>query len=621
MRATTILATAVILATAAAPRARAQDDIPSARVVLPWNDFRVLYERGMAPEKPPESAPRDYAISRATYAGEVDGEATVFDATFRIDVLEEEGWTSVPLLPTSVALRRATLGGRDAPIYLDGGWYRLITDRSGTLEVDVEFAVTTWESSGQNGFAFGLAPSGGTEVTLAVPGTEDLAFTVANAQQLTDELRGDRRVLTALLPAVGNLSVTWELEAPEAAPEEQVARIYAEHQGLVGVGEGMLTCRSTVRYSILHAGVEALSVSLPADVTVLEVQGRGLRDWSAVDRGGRKAVDVTLNFEAQGPYDLFLEYERALPEGGGTVEVPDLRVEGVERVKGWVGIDARSNLEIVSGKAENASVVDVRELPAAILGQTDFPVLMGFKYRKDGYRIPLELRQHTDVDMLVTIIDQISATSVMTPDGRRMTQVNYAMRNNRAQFLRLQLPTGSTPWSTFVGGRAVKPARADDGRILIPLARSQTTGGELASFSVEVVYVEDGQAPDSSGNGTFRAELPVADVPATVAQWTVYVPYRARVQKRSIDGSVRRVDWFSAVSTAPLPSYDHGYDYDVGQVVQQQANDQFEGDAVAAGVSPVKVTLPLDGQAMYFEKLLVFEESLDLTFSYKMKNK
>jgi len=117
------------------------------------------------------------------------------------------------------------------------------------------------------------------------------------------------------------------------------------------------------------------------------------------------------------------------------------------------------------------------------------------------------------------------------------------------------------------------------------------------------------------------ADLPVADVPATVCQWTVYVPWKAKVNKKSYAGSVRKVDWFSAVSTAPLPSYDYGYNYDVGVAVQQQANDQFESEAVASGVSPVKVTLPMDGQALYFEKLLVLDESLDVSFSYKMKKK
>ena len=595
----------------ALPLGAAAQDIPTARVVLPWSDFKVLYDRGMAPQTPPENAPRDVAISRVVYDGRVEGESSVFRARFKVDVLKEEGWATVPLLPTTVALRQARVGSADAAIYLESGWYRFITDRSGPVTIDVEFAVTTWESSGQMGFAFQLAPSGGTEVSLSVPSDEDLEFVVANAQQVTQEVVGGSRVLHALLPANGNLSVTWELQAPEVSPEEQVARVYAEHQALVGVGEGVLQCRSTVNYSILHAGLDALAVDLPADVTVLEVEGRGLRDWSVTDVDGRKVIDVQLNFEAMGPYSLLLDYERALPEGDGTAEVPDLRVHDVERVKGWIGIDARSNLEIASGDGELVSVVDVRELPAAILGQTNWPVLLGFKYRKEGYRIPLELRHHEDVDMLVTIIDQIAATTVMTPDGRRMTQVTYSMRNNRAQFLRLDLPEGAVPWSTFVGGRAVKPARDDGGHVLVPLARSQTAGGELARFAVELVYVEDGVAPTEAGAGAFDAALPVADVPATVCAWTVYVPWKAKVPKKGFEGSMRQVDWFTAIDLGGVTTAA------AHQQVQAQANNQFEGEAMAAGVQPVKVTLPLDGRAYYFEKLLVLDEPLTVSFDYK----
>ncbi len=603
--------TLAICLTILAPAVAAAQDIPTARVVLPWSDFKVLYDRGMAPENPPENAPRDVAISRAIYDGTVEGESSVFRARFKVDVLKEEGWATVPLLPTTVALREARVGNRDASIYLESGWYRFITDQSGPVTIDVEFAVTTWESSGQMGFAFQLAPSGGTEVSLSVPSDEDLEFVVANAQQVTQEVEGGARVLHALLPANGNLSVTWELQAPEVSPEEQVARVYAEHQALVGVGEGVLQCRSTINYSILHAGVDTLAVDLPSDVTVLEVEGRGLRDWSVTDLDDRKVIEAQLNFEAMGPYSLLLDYERALPEGDGTAEVPDLRVHDVERVKGWIGIDARSNLEIASGDGELVSVVDVRELPAAILGQTDWPVLLGFKYRKEGYRIPLELRHHEDVDMLVTIIDQIAATTVMTPDGRRMTQVTYSMRNNRAQFLRLDLPDGAVPWSTFVGGRAVKPARADDGRVLVPLARSQTSGGELARFAVELVYVEDGTAPTTAGTGSFDAALPVADVPATVCAWTVYVPYKAKVPKNGFEGSMRQVDWFTSIDLGGVTT---GV---ANQQVQAQARNQFEGEAMAAGVQPVKVTLPLDGRAYYFEKLLVLDEPLTVTFDYK----
>ncbi|MDG1479917.1 MAG: hypothetical protein P8R54_10010 [Myxococcota bacterium] len=588
-------------------------DIPEARVVIPWRDFQTLYERGQAPQDKPPTAPRDYAISRVTYTGEVIGEAAVLKATFQIDVLKSEGWTTVPLLPTNVALREAKLGRTDAPIYLDDGFYRLITDKRGPLTVEVEFAVATFSSSGQQGFSFQMARSGATEVALSVPSEDLLDFEVAGAQRVTTTDRAGSRTMRALLPSTGNLSVSWQRSAADDAVTPSAVsepRIYAEHQALVGVSEGLLQCNSTVYYSILQSGIEQLTVLLPSDVTVLEVEGQGIRDWSMVDQGNRARLTVDLNFEAKGAYTLSLDYERPLAEAASTVEVPIVQLLGVERVKGWVGIDARSNLEIDSGDVADARVVDVRELPAGILGQTDWPVLLGFKYRKASYNIPLSIRQHEEVDMLVTIIDRAEATTVVTPDGRRMTQVTWSVRNNRAQFLRLDLPDGAIPWSTFVGGRAVKPARAEDGRVMVPLARSQSAGGELSRFAVEMVYIEDGE-PSEGGRTTFDGELPIADVPTTAVAWTIYVPDSAKVKKRTIEGSLRQVDWFTPIEVPVAGSIQ------AIQEVQQAANQTFSTEAMAAGVQPVRVTLPVDGQAMYFEKLLVLDERLNIGFTYK----
>ena len=599
----------------AGPALAAGTDIPAARVVLPWSDFQSLYEKGMAPEKPPEVAPHDFTLSRVQLSGEADGESALFTAKVRIDVLKEHGWIRVPVLPGQVALRRARIGGRDASLLFDGSWYQLVTDQKGAIDLELEFAVSTFESAGEHGFSFPLPRASALEVELAVPAEDLLAFDVAGAQQVvTSERQGDR-VMKALLPARGNLAVTWskaqdqpDAEGPEATAE---ARVYAEHQALIGVSEGVLTGSSTIHYSILHAGVDTLRFGLPADVTLLDVQGKGVGEWEITTKGERKLVEVALNFEAQGSYALQVEYERALPEGGGEVLLPDLQVVGVERVKGWVGVDARSNLEIAAGTAQQARVVDVRELPPAILGQTDWPVLLGFTYRKPGWSIPLEVRQHAEVDMLVTIIDQVAATTVLTPDGRRMTQVTWAMRNNRAQYLRIDMPEAAVPWSAFVGGKAVKPARADDGKVMIPLARSQTSGGDLARFAVELVYVEDGASPDRSGAGSFDAQLPVADVPATAVAWTVYVPREAKIPRRSIGGSLRPVDAYTPIDLGgvSLP--------EATRQVQRQAQLQFDSEATAGGVQPVRVTLPVDGRPLYFEKLLVLDERLEVQFDYR----
>ncbi|MCB9780370.1 MAG: hypothetical protein H6742_17530 [Alphaproteobacteria bacterium] len=592
-------------------------DIPAARVVVPWQDFKTLWEKGQAPPEKPAPAPRDFAISSARYVGTVDGESTVFRVTLQIDVLKDKGWAAIPVLPASVALVSARTRTGEAPVYIDGGWYTFITDDSGPVTLTLDFAVSTFDEGGQAGFAFRMPQSGGTEVELTVPGELDLDFQVAGAQQVESVEKRGARVMTARLPATGNLAVSWQrAQDEEAAAAAREGRIYAEHHALVGVGEGLIQGRSTVSYSILFQGTDQLQVDLPADVTVLDVTGQGLGEWAVTQEGGRNVVTADLNFEALGAYQLTLDYERPLAEAelkGAPVPVPDLQVRGAERVKGFVGVDARSTLEVKAGDAQVARPIDVRELPASILGQTDWPVLLGYRYGKAGWSVPLEIRQHDDVDMLVTIIDQAAATTVITPDGRRMTQVVYAMRNNRAQFLELELPAGATPWSTFVGGKAVKPARTDDGKVLVPLARSQSSGGEVARFAVEMVYVEDGVAAQPGDVVDFHATLPRATVPSTSVAWTVYVPDEAKVKQSSIDGSLRQVEWFTPIDLGGVTSAEA-----VAQV-QAQAQALYDSNAMSGGVQPVKVELPLDGVPMYFEKLLVMGEELDVGFSYKVK--
>ena len=249
--------------------------------------------------------------------------------------------------------------------------------------------------------------------------------------------------------------------------------------------------------------------------------GNGVRDWKLLEDG---TLNVTLNYAAKGAYPLRFEMEKVIGPQAVDLRAPIAVPVGVDRTKGFVGVESRGNLEIKAGTVANATPVDVRALPAAILGITSQPVLLGFKYHGGDVTIPLAAAQHEDVDVLVTLLDETRARTMWTPEGRRLTSVKYRIRNNRRQFLRLALPKGAELWSASVGGRAVQPAKASDARVMVPLVRSQAAGGELAAFEVEIVYVEAGAAPSSRGRGEFKAELPRPDAPSTYVAWTVYAP-------------------------------------------------------------------------------------------------
>ncbi len=580
------------------------------RVIMKLDEFLTLHDKA---QKVDPIAPHDHAIASARYKGKVVVEegkplSAVFDAKMHIEVLEKKGWARVPLLPATVALQSAKIAGKEASVVIEDGEYKLITERRGAFDLDLEFAASVTTAQGRSVVGFDLAGSGATSVELSVPADQDLDFTVANARLQSDEVVGGNRVVKATLPATGELSISWQNKLPDTA--KQTARVYSEVYSLVGIGDGVMRTTATIENTILFAGVERLKYKLPKSMTLLDVEGAGIRDWSL---GADGTLDVLLNYAAQGSYSLKLEMERVVGEKTQNLDAPIVAPVDVERSKGWVGVEARGNLEIGSGETKGATVVDVRSLPAAILGITDQPVLLGYKYLGDDPSIPLEVAQHDDVDVLVTIVDETRARTMWTRQGRRLTSVTYQVRNNRRQFLRLELPEGATLWSASVGGRAVQPAKADDDRVMVPLVRSQATGGALAAFDVEVVYVESAEQTPKNGRGTFKAMLPKPDAPSTYVAWTVYSPDRAKVKKRTVDGSLRYVEELSN----PIPEDDTYYIETTTPQVEAQAAKQADSGAMGTGATPVPVSLPIQGKPVRFEKLLSLDETLEVTFGYR----
>lgn len=607
IRPLTVLALALAASPAAAQQPRAE------QVTMTLDQFLAMYEAGKTRPKDKPVAPRAWTVSSARYAGDVvfdEGEpvSATFRARMSVDNLLENGWIRVPLLPGAVAVRSATIAGREAPMVLENGEYTLVTDRKGSFEVVIDFAVGVTTSEGRSGFSFPLNGSGATEMELGVPSSEALDFTVANAKLKEDRQVGQRRVVTAVLPSSGSLSVSWQREIPEA--EKQDPRVYAEVHTLVGVGDGLLTARATLQETILFAGVDTVQARIPEGMTVLDVRGAGLRDWTLADDGTLTAM---LNYAAEGSYQLTVDMERVIGDASA-LEAPLLQPLGVERSKGWVGVQALGTLELRPGEVSGAAPVDVRTLPASIVGVTDQPVLLGFKYLGGATAIPLVAEEHEEVDVLVTLLDQAEATTMFTADGRRLTSVRYQVRNNRRQFLRLELPDGAELWSASVAGRSVQPAASAEGELLVPLVRSQSAGGALAAFEVQLVYVESGEGPSPAGTGTFEATLPKPDAPATWVGWTVYAPWEAKVEKRKHrEGSLRPVDYLSRPAQASemlqIESQNMAY--------QEAARAQIAGGALGQGAAPVEVSLPVDGQPLHFEKLLALDERLWVAFDYK----
>lgn len=197
-------------------------------------------------------------------------------------------------------------------------------------------------------------------------------------------------------------------------------------------------------------------------------------------------------------------------------------------------------------------------------------------------------------------------------DGRRMTTAVFSVRNNRNQFLRLKMPDGAEIWSVTVSSRTVSPAKDSGGNVLIPLIRSSSRSRELASFPVEMVYVEAPTAPAPAA-GSLRVNLPTLDVPIMHVMCNYYLPAEGKYtikggffggEKSGFSGPLKVVDQFASLATARAAAVVPDQPARRAQAMQKRMNQQMARKSRAAGAAPIRVKLPINGKLFKLQKIL-----------------
>ena len=592
------------------------EKVGGAKLRIPWQEFKTLLLWSIQqkkPETPPP--PTDFAITSAEYAGDLSKDGAVFTATFKISILKEKEWKVIPLLPATVAIQSVTLPA-GAYLTLEKSHYQVMTAAAaGDIEVKVTFAVAVQEQAGSLSLKFDRVPSATAVLDLKVAQTE-VDIDIVGAQSVVKKEEAGATRVAAALPAAAPVQLSWERAIPEA--EKVPPKLYAETQTLVAVGDGILIGRQQINFNILHTGVRVLKLNLPQGVSILEVKGDRVRDWRVTDN----ELSVALSAEVLGAYALNVTYEQGAGAQQGAASLPILRAADVVREKGHIGVVALANVELSAPTLKGATAIDVRELPTELLSMTGQPILLAYRYVTDTFDIQLAIKKHEDVDVLVTIIDSAVVTTMQTLDGRRITKAVYNVRNNRKQFLRLAMPQGVEIWSASVSGKSIRPAKDDEGRVLVPLVRSEGAASGLSAFPVELVYVEKeaDAAARPAPSGTLHIDLPRAAEPVTHYMVNLYLPKEGKYTKPwssdpSIEGPLTVVTEFRQLMGVMGRPKVHAEQ--AAQVLQAAAQAQADVRATAAGATPIRVNLPIDGQLFRLEKILVLDEPLfiDVTYS------
>jgi hypothetical protein len=505
-------------------------------VLIPWDDFKKILDeiRGAHPRPTPPPPPVDFALTacQASVVVAADEARAQVRLEFGVQVLNRDAWVEVPVLSEGEALSRFDLDGRPASAYSEDGEQKVALRGEGRHTLVLEYMAKAADNRGSRSLSLQVphAPVVTLDLVIPHPGLEvELPGAVMRA---TERSGGQTRVRGAYQGA-GEVLVTWSKQVELG---EKETKITGETRTLLSIGEGMLRGTAIAAYTIHGRGVDTFRVALPAGITVLDVTAQGMKDWSVVDERAGRVLVVRLNYVAQGSYEMQVSFEQELKDVGtkgaagtagadGVSEIvaPDLALLDVLRDKGFIAVAAATNVEITpSGDLKNATPVDPAELPPDIASLAGQPVLYAFKYLAHPVGIGLKVTKHEDLAVKRTIVESARLYTYQSPEGHLITSARFSIKNNRKQYLEMELPAGAETWGAYLEDRPVKAARNAAGRVLVPLKKTAAdAAGELAPFDVELVYYQP--RPDGFW-GRHRFLAPAIDVDAMEVEWHLFLP-------------------------------------------------------------------------------------------------
>jgi hypothetical protein len=172
--------------------------------------------------------------------------------------------------------------------------------------------------------------------------------------------------------------------------------------------------------------------------------------------------------------------------------------------------------------------MDVKEANPYLRGLAHFPPQAAFRYHRQPSEIPslaLNWVRFPDGSVLAAVAESADVTTMVTSEGKSLTEVRLTLKNQAQPFLKVSLPGGATILSAEVAGERVKPVQGADGS-RVPLLRPGFRPN--GSYTVSFVFMHSGTPFEKKGGADLS--LPSMDIPISVLNWEVFLPERYKVK-------------------------------------------------------------------------------------------
>ncbi|HUQ89119.1 MAG TPA: carboxypeptidase-like regulatory domain-containing protein [Vicinamibacterales bacterium] len=514
-------------------------------VTMTLAEYNRLLDLAARAPAAPIAAPVAAVVSTADLKITVDRESARGVFSLAGQVLQN-GISRVPLI-AGTTLVDATAAGRPVPLVADGQTLNALIAGPAPFALTLEWGGPLVFRPGRGSFIVPVPQAGAARATIELPGEQ--ADVRLSAGLITRRaVTNGRTIIEATLDPGASTEVWWSMRdsAPVAAAKD--VRALAEIMTLITLDEADVRMVALIDVSVTQGELRTLTINVPNGYELQSVSGNTLEEFAPLEH----EVVLTVGNPAARSHQFLVNLERSHQGGTFSFDTGLVSLKEVQRERGEIAIEGVGTMDLTAAEQPGVHRMDVRELNTSVQALARLPILSAFRYQRaigsEPPAMQFGVKRFNDAGVLAAAADKATATTLITSEGRALTEVRLLMRNRSQPFLKVELPQGATIVSVDLAGRSAKPATGADGT-RIPLMRSGLDSSR--PYTVSFVYVHAGTPFLKKGD--IDMALPKMDVPIGVVEWELFVP--EQYNAKAIDGNMIDAKRFGGVSA--LTYYSH----------------------------------------------------------------
>ena len=496
----------------------------SGNVTLTLDEYNKLVELAAKPPKKPDVAPLPYSIKHADVQLRVEKDEVLGAVQMEGEVFRK-GVSKVPLTSGMTILDAHQLeahqASKDLPLEQENGTHIALLSGPGEFSVDLETGLPLRIEAGRASFSLPVPAAGSVQLTLVIPGDHTWANISPGLITSRKSENGHTAIEATLVPGQP-ASIWWATREAPAPVAPREVRFLADEKTLVSVSEAEMRVAVLADLTVVQGEPAQFHVEVPAGYEITGVTGASL-DSTETHSG---VLTLKVNAPGQRNHQFLISMEKSINDN--KAEAPFLSFKGAQRETGEVLIEGAGTMEITATEGGGLKRIDVKEASQYLRSLAHFPPQAAFRYHKQADETPtlaLAWVRFPDSSVLAAVAENAVVTTLVTSEGKSLTEVKLTLKNQAQPFLKVALPQGATILSAEVGGEPVKPVQGPDGS-RVPLLRPRFHPTD--SYTVSFVFMHSG-APFAKKGGA-ELSLPNMDIAISLLNWEVFLPEQYKVK-------------------------------------------------------------------------------------------